>query len=304
MATQSPSVKALPMLDLNLQLHAHLNSITDSAPCIITGMGLKEILKKSPVFVATYRRYLRFRMNSHQLGLVPISPTRLARIPRYINERNKFLKMGGLVSHTYPVTSEYRESAGTASGHYFHQDLLVSQFIFQANPVRHIDIGSRIDGFVAHVAAFRKIEIFDIRALSGSNHPNIEYRQANLMIGAGNQITDSISCLHTIEHFGLGRYGDPIDPKGYIVGFNNLIEMLKPGGVLYISFPIGISNQVHFNAHRVFHPRDIFSWAPIELQLLRFDYVDDTGNLHKNFDVLNVDPAVAYGCGIYTFRKN
>ena len=95
----APPAKALPMLDLNLHPHMHLNSTTDSAPYIIPGMALKEILKKSPVFVATYRKYLRFRMSAHQFGLLPISFTRLARIPRYINERNIFLKMGGLVSH-------------------------------------------------------------------------------------------------------------------------------------------------------------------------------------------------------------
>jgi len=267
-------------------------------------MPLKESLRQSPAIVSTYRRYLRFRINARQLGLLPLSPTRFARIPRYFKERNTFLKMGGLISHTYPITSEYGESAGTAQGHYFHQDLLVSQFIFEDNPNRHIDIGSRIDGFVAHVAAFRKIEIFDIRELSGSNHPNIEYSQANLMLGVEEGITDSLSCLHTIEHFGLGRYGDPIDPKGYIAGFNNLIDMLIPGGVLYVSFPIGSTNEVHFNAHRVFHPRDIFSWAPSKLNLLRFDYVDDIGDLHKNFDVMQTDLAVTYGCGIYTFRKN
>lgn len=267
-------------------------------------MPLKEMLKKSPVIVGTYRKYLRFRMNAQQLGFFPVSPTKFARIPRYVKERNTFLKMGGRISHVYPIMSEYGESAGTARGHYFHQDLLVSQFIFQDNPNRHIDIGSRIDGFVAHVAAFRKIEIFDIRELSGSNHQNIVYSQADLMLGAGKEITDSLSCLHTIEHFGLGRYGDSINPEGYIVGFNNLIEMLKPSGVLYISFPIGTSNEVHFNAHRVFHPKDIFTWAPDKLNLLRFDYVDDKGDLHKNFDVLNSDLDVAYGCGIYTFRKN
>ncbi len=270
----------------------------------IRNMPLKKSLKQSPGIVSTYRKYLRFRINAHQLGLFPISPSRLARVPRYFKERNTFLKMGGLISHAYPITSEYGESAGTARGHYFHQDLLVSQFIFENNPNRHIDIGSRIDGFVAHVAAFRKIEIFDIRELSGSDHPNIEYSQANLMLGVGKGITDSLSCLHTIEHFGLGRYGDPIDPKGYIVGFNNLIDMLIPGGVLYVSFPIGSTNEVHFNAHRVFYPRDIFSWAPGKLNLLRFDYVDDIGDLHKNFDVMQTDLAITYGCGIYTFRKN
>ncbi len=118
-------------------------------------------------------------------------------------------------------------------------------------------------------------------------------------------ITDSISCLHAIEHFGLGRYGDPIDPHGHIKGFNNIIRMLKPEGMLYISFPIGRSNEVHFNAHRVFHPKDIFSWARDRdcLKLLRFDYVDDAGDLHQDVNLVTNAPEVIYGCGIYTFRK-
>jgi len=65
-------------------------------------------------------------------------------------------------------------------GHYFHQDLLIAREIYKNNPVKHIDIGSRIDGFVAHVAVFREIEIFDIR-LQENNVKNIIYRQADLM---------------------------------------------------------------------------------------------------------------------------
>jgi len=57
------------------------------------------------------------------------------------------------------------DQSGTASGHYFHQDLLVASRIFINNPEKHVDIGSRIDGFVAHVASFREIEVFDIRSL-------------------------------------------------------------------------------------------------------------------------------------------
>jgi len=29
-----------------------------------------------------------------------------------------------------------------------------------------VDIGSRVDGFVAHVASFREIEVFDVRPIS------------------------------------------------------------------------------------------------------------------------------------------
>jgi hypothetical protein len=213
--------------------------------------------------------------------------------------------MGGIISHFFPIIDEFRYSAGTASGHYFHQDLIVAQYIFDSNPVRHIDFGSRIDGFVAHVAAFRKIEIFDIRVLSDCGHENIEFQQMDLMdIKSVVPITtDSISCLHTIEHFGLGRYGDTVNPKGYLIGFNNLLNMLECGGRLYISFPISINNEVHFNAHRSFKPKDILSWAPNRIELLRFDYVDDEGKIHMNIDLESANLEVTYGCGIYTFKK-
>lgn len=194
--------------------------------------------------------------------------------------------------------------AGTASGHYFHQDLLISQYIFQKNPTRHVDVGSRIDGFVAHVASFRKIEIIDIRAIPQSEHSNIVFRQADLMSDNAIELVDSISCLHAIEHFGLGRYGDPINPSGHLYGFKNLVGMLKRGGDLYISFPIGSQNEVHFNAHRVFHPMDIFLWpGSSELELLSFDYVDDLGALHRNHDLQGGIPLLTYGCGIYSFSK-
>ena len=73
---------------------------------------------------------------------------------------------------------------------------------------------------------------------------------------------------------------------------------------MYISFPISHKNEVHFNAHRVFHPQDILSWnASKELEFIRFDYVDDSGNLHRNIDLLNQEIDVNLGCGIYTFKK-
>jgi hypothetical protein len=224
---------------------------------------------------------------------------------KYRSDRAEFLKLGGKISHRYPIWSDYRKQAGSSGGDYFHQDLLVASFIHENKPQKHIDVGSRIDGFVAHVAAFRKIQVLDIRPLSPLGHSNIEFIQADLMM-PDNRLpkADSVSSLHAIEHFGLGRYGDPVDPDGYQKGFTNLVTMLEDGGTLYMSFPIGRQNEVHFNAHRVFHPRDILSWqASTALKLLRFDYVDDAGNLHQNVDLLGREIDVSLGCGIYTFKK-
>ena len=242
------------------------------------------------------------------IGVNPRKIFHLKNFPKYISNYRIFKKMGGIVTDSYPILDEFSSQAGIASGHYFHQDLLVASFVQRSNPTRHIDIGSRIDGFVAHVAAFREIEVMDLRDLPATGHDNIKFVKADLMFEDPSQtkIADSISCLHAIEHFGLGRYGDPIDPNGHIKGFNNILKMLKDDGLLYVSFPIGTRNRVYFNAHRVFHPMDILSWAGegCKVELIRFDYVDESGKLHKNspLDKLEIEPDSCC-CGIYTLRK-
>jgi hypothetical protein len=114
----------------------------------------------------------------------------------------------------YPILNDKYEQSGVLNGAYFHQDLLVARKIYTNKPIRHIDIGSRTDGFVAHVAVFRPIEIIDIRPLQ-TKVENISFLQADFMKPLPEQLTnccDSVSSLHAIEHFGLGRYGDPLDP--------------------------------------------------------------------------------------------
>jgi len=228
-------------------------------------------------------------------------------LPTYLKDKREFLRQGGEVERLFPILYDYADQAGSASGHYFHQDLLVASLIHDAKPSRHIDVGSRIDGFVAHVAAFRSIEVVDVRPLQECGHPNIRFLKADLMDqqNAPREIADSVSCLHAIEHFGLGRYTDSISPNGHLRGFVNLLRMLKPGGTLYISFPIGQTTHVCFNAHRIFSPKEILSWPTGEctIELVRFDLVDDAGNLHRNVDLESYHNNNTYGCGIYEFRK-
>ena len=74
---------------------------------------------------------------------------------------------------------------------------------------------------------------------------------------------------------------------------------------MYISFPIGKKDEVHFNAHRVFHPTTILKHPSIEksMRLIRFDFVDDNGDLHLSKSVADIDTDTQFGCGIYTFEK-
>ena len=218
-------------------------------------------------------------------------------------DKKAFVDAGGAIKLDHPIYDDFYKQAGTASGHYFHQDLLVASFIHQAKPIRHMDVGSSIEGFVSHVASFRNIEIIDIRPVKITAHPQIKFTQGNLMSLDSSliEVCDSLSCLHALEHFGLGRYGDPIDPEGHIKGFNNLHKMLKPSGTLYIAFPIG-EKGVHFNAHRVFDPPEILEWSAGKFSLERFDFVDDMGDLHANISIEQAGRS-QYGCGIYTLKK-
>jgi hypothetical protein len=225
--------------------------------------------------------------------------------PLFRKQKKEWLAKGGTITLNNMILADYSSNAGSVKRHYFNQDLLVASFIFENQPERHVDVASRIDGFVGSVASFRKIEVLDVRPLPQSEHKNIKFTQADVMKPMTIGQTDSLSCLHAIEHFGLGRYMDPIDINGHKKGIHNLVQLVKPGGRLYISFPIGKQDEVHFNAHRIFHPKSIFEIKSIaeNMKLVRFDYEGDNRDLHLNVSVDSSVGKTNYGCGIYTFEK-
>ena len=256
------------------------------------------------IFVKAIKRPIISMMQ--QLGFNPLQILSLKHYSRYRKNRREWINKGGKITHNQMVLSDYDDDAGIAKGHYFHQDLLVAKLIHEDQPKRHIDIASRVDGFVAHVASYREIEVVDVRPLAKSDHKNIKFVQADFMNPQDLGETDSLSCLHAIEHFGLGRYSDPIDIDGHNKGIANLVNLVSEGGRLYISFPIGKNDEIHFNAHRVFRVDTIFKHSSIRenMKLVRFDYVDDYGNLHTNVQTKDVDTNIKHGCGIYTLVKN
>jgi len=208
-----------------------------------------------------------------------------------------------------PVLDNWYTLAGNAKGHYFHQDLIIAQSIYKNNPNKHIDVGSRIDGFIAHVASFREIFIADIRDFSSTNKA-IHYLQVDLMSELDidlRECCDSLSCLHALEHFGVGRYGDPISYEGYLSGLENLTKMLQVKGKLYISVPIG-EECINFNAHRIFSLGYFLDLLEKNFVLDKFSYVDDNGDLHENINIAEKDKKDSfnceYGCGIFELTKS
>jgi len=54
------------------------------------------------------------------------------------------------IKRIYPCLSDMYSNCGDAPRHYFLQDIAVARRVFENNPIRHVDVGSRLDGFIAH----------------------------------------------------------------------------------------------------------------------------------------------------------
>jgi hypothetical protein len=229
----------------------------------------------------------------------------LRHTPRFIRDALEYRRVAGARfpfawSHIDPIVNEYRSQAGVARGHYFHQDLWAARRIFAERPPSHTDIGSRIDGFVAHVLTFMPVTVIDIRPLQSAvaGLTFVQGDMCRLEIPTGS--VPSLSCLHALEHVGLGRYGDPIDPDGWAKALRELARILKPGGRLYLGVPVG-RERLHFNSQRVFAPATIVEAVP-DLRLLRFSAVDDREAFVEDAG-LEAFATVTYSCGLFELTK-
>lgn len=195
--------------------------------------------------------------------------------------------------------------------HYFLQDIYVAKKIIQKQPNEHYDIGSRVDGFIAHLLSGlnAKITIIDIRPLP-IKVSNLKFIQANAtnLDGIKDNSIESLSSLHAVEHFGLGRYGDPVDPDACFKAMESLQRVVKQNGVLYFSVPIGKADAIYFNAHRTFKPKTILEVFS-NMELKEFSYIHnyeiktfrgEKARMMIENDTISV---ANYDCGIFTFIK-
>jgi hypothetical protein len=230
---------------------------------------------------------------------------------RYLRDRAEYKKAmqsnGWVWGPELPMLMERDEDSG-ALGAYFHQDQRVARWIYQASPTRHVDVGSRLDGFIGSLSVFRDVEVIDIRPQPATVN-NVKFHQLDLMEKLPSdwiECTDSLSCLHTIEHFGLGRYGDSIDPDGHLKGLAQLKQMVSLGGMLYLSTPIG-PQRVEFNAHRVTAASTLIGWFDEGWRIEQFAVIDDFNQVREIRDWKGPEVENHFGChlgvGIVAARR-
>ena len=223
-------------------------------------------------------------------------------IPRYLADVRAFKNRHGRIDILLPALHDLNDTGGTAKGHYFWQDLICAKWIAEENPSQHFDVGSRLDGFIAHLASFRKVFQLDIRP-NNISIPNVHFLIGDAqksLIEYENKF-DSVSSLHSIEHFGLGRYGDEIQADGHIHGIINISKCVQVNGHFYISFPIG-RERVEFNSQRILDPKfpeqTLKNFSLIEFVLIPWTEPPIFGTRPDEFN-----PYQSGFAGLYKFKR-
>ncbi len=182
---------------------------------------------------------------------------------------------------------------------YFYQDSWAARRILATGAEEHVDVGSRID-FVGILSASLPVTFVDFRPLKVTL-PNVKTLTGSILeLPFADGSVSSLSCLHVIEHIGLGRYGDPLDPQGTKKAAAELARVLAPGGNLFVGVPVG-RERLCFNAHRIHAPRTILDYFA-SLKLREFSCVVGEGEFSGNVDPLTA-PLGFSACGLFWFRK-
>jgi SAM-dependent methyltransferase len=188
--------------------------------------------------------------------------------------------------------------------HYVYHTAWAARKIAAARPYVHVDISSLLY-FSTLVSAFVPVEFYDYRPatveLSG-----LTSRRADLCnLPFDSHSITSLSCMHTVEHVGLGRYGDKLDYDGDLKAMRSLSRVLAPGGQLLFVVPVAGEPRIMFNAHRIYEPSmviEVFSREGLQLQEFALIADDSDSGLivAPDHDMM---ARQRYGCGCFQFTR-
>jgi SAM-dependent methyltransferase len=194
-----------------------------------------------------------------------------------------------------------RASSTPIDRHYTYHPAWAARVLARTRPEKHVDISS-IVSFSTIISAFVPVEFYDFRPAPIEIDGLLAGAADLTKLSFADDSIESLSCMHVIEHIGLGRYADPLDPDGDLKAISELVRVLAPGGNLLVATPVG-RPRVEFNAHRVYdHEAFARYFAP--LQLVEFSLIEEHGNggliLNPPAEVVRAE---SYACGCFWFRK-
>lgn len=146
-------------------------------------------------------------------------------------ERNTRSSFAIESSNNYPIITDKYDDMGKVDGS-FWESVWVASRIRESMPAEHYDIGSRLNGFLSIIIAMGiPLKVIDVRPfpVQIDGMESIVDDATELREFADNSI-ESLSAVSSLEHFGLGRYGDEIDPEACFKCFANIQKRMRGGG--------------------------------------------------------------------------
>lgn len=183
--------------------------------------------------------------------------------------------------------------------HYIYHPAWAARILANTKPEYHTDFSS-ILAFGTIVSAFIPIKFYDYRVAPLSLN-NFESGFADLTnLPFDNSSLPSVSCMHTIEHIGLGRYGDKLDPTGDIKAINELKRVVKQSGDILFVVPLG-KPMIQFNGQRVYSKDQVIAYFS-GCELKDFTLIPDSGELIRDADTIFIETQ-KFACGCFWFKK-
>lgn len=221
-------------------------------------------------------------------------------LPRFLRDLFSYRSISGQrisFADLHPVLGQHRHHE--FDRHYIFLGAWAARRIVAFAPQQHTDVGSQVS-FATVLGAAVPVQFVEFRKvpIKLTGFDSIAGDLLNLPF-SDNSIY-SLSCLHVIEHVGLGRYGDPLDPLGTVKAARELSRVLRPGGQLLIGIPQG-RPRICFNAHRVHDSAQVLAMFA-DLRLVEFSGVNDQGEFLEGSTHAILDDC-EYGCGFYRFTK-
>jgi hypothetical protein len=252
-------------------------------------------------FIKLFKRLLYLKITSNHIKLT--NWLKFVRDFKYFKKLTKATDNRFALDwrNIYPHLDD-KTASTSFDGHYIYHIAWAARIVALTKPKFHVDISSSLH-FCTVVSAFIPVRFYDYRPVNLQlNQLSTDYADLTSLPFEDGSLR-SLSCMHVVEHVGLGRYGDPLDPTGDLKAMTELQRVLAAGGSLLFVVPVG-KPKIMFNAHRIYSYEQISSYFN-GMELKQFALIPD--DLRDKGIILNATSELAnaqnYGCGCFWFQK-